>query len=219
MNYSKYDAVVFDCDGVMFDTTKANTAYYNHILEHFGKPGMTPDQFAYTHMHTVDESLAHLFNDETERAAAFAFRSQMSYLPFLQFMKIEPDLISLLAFLRPEVRTAIATNRSDTMQRVLHSNGLTDAFDLVVTALDVVKPKPYPDQLNKILSYFKLKPEQAVYIGDSELDAAAAGAAGMPFAAFANRKLDAQYHISRLRQVKDILDGTVTGSSCRRQAE
>ena len=211
MSSSSFGAVIFDCDGVMFDTTKANTAYYNHILEHFGKPAMTPDQFDYTHMHTVDEALAHLFDEETERAAAFAFRSQMSYLPFLQFMKIEPDLISLLTFLRPKVRTAIATNRSDTMQRVLHSNGLAEAFDLVVTALDVVKPKPYPDQLNKILSHFKLKPEQAVYIGDSELDAAAAAAAGVPFAAFANRKLDAQYHISRLRQVKDILDGTVTG--------
>lgn len=219
MNDLKYDAVVFDCDGVMFDTTKANTAYYNHILAHFGKPLMTPEQFAYTHMHTVDESLAHLFDDDAEYAAAIAFRNQMSYLPFLRFMEIEPDLISLLAFLRPAVRTAIATNRTDTMQGVLQSNGLTDAFDLVVTALDVTKPKPYPDQLHKILSHFNLKPARAVFIGDSELDATAAGAAGVPFAAYANRKLDAQYHISRLRQVKDILDGTASGAVFRRQVE
>ncbi len=206
MNSSRFEAVIFDCDGVMFDTTKANTAYYNHILDHFGKPEMTPEQFAYAHMHTVDEALVHLFGDEAERAAAFAFRSQMSYLPFLRFMRIEPDLMSLLAYLRPAFRTAIATNRTDTMQRVLQSNDLTAAFDLVVTALDVAKPKPYPDQLNKILTHFNLKPKQAVYIGDSEVDAAAADAAGVPFAAYANRKLDARYHISRLRQVKDILN-------------
>ena len=30
--------VAFDCDGVMFDTTKANIAYYNQILDHFDRP-------------------------------------------------------------------------------------------------------------------------------------------------------------------------------------
>ena len=210
MNSFRFEAVVFDCDGVMFDTTQANTAYYNQILKRFGKPEMTSDQFAYTHMHTVDESLAHLFEDDIERTEAMAFRTQMSYLPFLQFMKIEPDLVSLLAIIRPGVRTAIATNRTDTMQRVLQSHGLSEAFDLVVTALDVAKPKPHPEQLTKILSHFKLQPEQALYIGDSEVDASAAGAAGVPFAAYSNRKLKAQYYISRLRQGRDILDGTAT---------
>lgn len=206
MFFSRFKAVIFDCDGVMFDTTKANTAYYNHILQHFGKPGMTPEQFAYTHMHTVDESLVHLFKDETEHVAALEYRNQMSYHPFLRLMEIEPDLISLLEFIRPEIRTAIATNRTDTMQRVLKSNGLMDAFDLVVTALDVEKPKPFPDQLIKILAHFNLNTKQVLYIGDSQVDEAAAGAAGVPFAAYANRNLNAQYHINRLGQVKEILN-------------
>ena len=50
--------VVFDCDGVMFDTANSNMAYYNHLLQQFGRPTMTQAQFAYTHMHTVDEALA-----------------------------------------------------------------------------------------------------------------------------------------------------------------
>jgi beta-phosphoglucomutase-like phosphatase (HAD superfamily) len=50
--------VIFDCDGVMFDTVKANTAYYNSVLRHFGKPDMTPEQFAYSHMHTADDAMA-----------------------------------------------------------------------------------------------------------------------------------------------------------------
>jgi HAD superfamily hydrolase (TIGR01549 family) len=190
----------------MFDTTEANMAYYNHILEHFGKPNMTPAQFSYTHMHTVDEAIAHLFTNETECAAALAYRNKMSYLPFLKFMEIEPDLVSLLEYLRPEIRTAIATNRTDTMRRVLQTNGLNNAFDLVVTALDVSNPKPYPDQLNKILAHFRLTPEQVIYIGDSEVDEAASAAAGVPFVAYANRRLVAEYHISRLREVKDIIN-------------
>ena len=48
---SIFEAVIFDCDGVMFDTTEANMAYYNHILKHFGKPSMTPEQYLYAYAH------------------------------------------------------------------------------------------------------------------------------------------------------------------------
>ncbi|MGB5424190.1 MAG: HAD-IA family hydrolase [Desulfobacterales bacterium] len=200
-------AVVFDCDGVMFDTVKANTAYYDHILRHFSKPDMTPEQFAYTHMHTVDQALAYLFDDAAQLAQARDFRKQMSYLPFLQFMEIEPGLKPLLRHLKPRYHTAVATNRTDTMNRVLRNHGLEDAFDLVVTALDVANPKPHPDQLNKILDHFALAPDQIIFIGDSELDAAAARAAGVAFVAYANQGLSADFHIERLRQVEDILNG------------
>jgi len=198
-------AVVFDCDGVMFDTRRANTAYYNHILKHFRQPEMTPGQFDYVHMHTVDQSIAFLFPEESMREQAFAYRRQMSYLPFLDYMEIEPDLLALLAELRPRYKTAIATNRTDTMNRVLERHGLKALFDLVVTALDVENPKPHPDQLTKILEAFDLKARQAIYIGDSELDQKAARAAGTWFIAFANPHLEADYHIRRLGEIRQVL--------------
>ena len=46
--------VGFDCDGVLFDTKQANRAYYNRILNHFGKTAMTDEQFTFIHMHTLD---------------------------------------------------------------------------------------------------------------------------------------------------------------------
>ena len=207
VGHEEVKAVVFDCDGVMFNTVKANTAYYDHILRHFGKSDMTPEQFAYIHMHTVDEALAYLFDDAAQLAQARDFRKQMSYLPFLQFMEIEPGLKPLLRRLKPRYHTAVATNRTDTMNRVLRGHDLEDAFDLVVTALDVASPKPHPDQLNKILDHFALTPEQAIFIGDSELDATAARAAGVVFVAYANRRLAADFHIEHLLQVEDILNG------------
>jgi phosphoglycolate phosphatase-like HAD superfamily hydrolase len=197
--------VIFDCDGVMFDTSNANTQYYNHILSHFGKPQMTPEQFAFSHMHTVDQALAHLFDDAAELAAATDYRKQMSYLPFLAYMQIEPDLKPLLKRIRPRCKTAIATNRTDTMNRVLENHGLKPLFDLVVTALDVRHPKPQPDQLVKILAHFACQPRQALYVGDSELDQKAAGAAGVPFVAYANRSLAADHHVSRLGEIAALL--------------
>ena len=198
--------VAFDCDGVMFDTTKANIAYYNNILEHFGRPAMTPEQFAYCHMHTVDESILHLFNDSDSYRAAQAYRKSMSYRPFLKYMEMEPYLKSLLDRLRPKYKTAVATNRSDTMDRVLSEHGLTESFDLVVSSSDVDRPKPYPDPLIKILKHFGIAPYQSIYVGDSKLDQIAAKLADIPFVAFKNRSLAADYHIERLQEIEEILE-------------
>ena len=75
--------VVFDCDGVMFDTTRANTAFYNRILDHLGRPAMTDEQVRYMQMHTVFESLSHLLDrDPFLLESASAFRAQMDYAPF-----------------------------------------------------------------------------------------------------------------------------------------
>jgi len=197
--------VAFDCDGVLFDTEKANMAYYNQVLNHFDLPAMTKEQFVFTQMNTVDRSLAYLFEDKTTLEAAQTFRKNMSYIPFLKFMEIEPYLKPMLEKLRPVFKTAIATNRTDTMDRVLIEHNLTEFFDLVITASDVNRPKPDPEPLVKILEYFGLEPRQMIYIGDSELDELAAKAAGVPMVAYKNTFLSADFHIESLKELENIL--------------
>jgi phosphoglycolate phosphatase len=197
--------VAFDCDGVMFDSSSANRAYYNHLLTHLRLPVMTKAQFDYTHMYTVDQSLAFLIQDPATLALAHQYRRQMSYLPFIEHMTPEPHLTALLDKLRPGRKTAIATNRTDTMERVLQVHHLEDQFDLVITALDVPHPKPHPDQLLVILKHFGIQPGQMLFIGDSSLDAEAAHAAQVPFVAYANPDLTAHAHIESLQQVEILL--------------
>jgi phosphoglycolate phosphatase len=197
--------VAFDCDGVMFDTLHANMSYYNKILEHFGRPAMTPEQLAYSHMHTADQSIAKLFEDEHSFKAAQAYRKKMSYVPFLKYMTIEPDLKPLIQKLRPKYKTAVATNRSDTMDRVISEHGLEGYFDLIVSACDVERPKPYPDPLIKILEYFEIDPHHLIYIGDSEVDEKAAHTAGVPFVAYKNPTLTAALQINRLGELENLL--------------
>jgi len=198
--------VAFDCDGVMFDTKKANMAYYNEILQHFGRPNLTSDQFAYCHSHTADQSIAYLFKDDKSFMAAQDYRQRISYIPFLKYMVLEPYLKPLLEKLRPRYKTAIATNRSDTMDHVLGEHGLEAYFDLVVSSNDVDRPKPYPDPLIKIIEHFEIESYNTLYVGDSELDEMAAKAAGVPFVAYQNRSLSADFHIKSLKEIAQILD-------------
>lgn len=199
-----YIVVAFDCDGVMFDTTEANKAYYNAVLAAFAKPPLTPEQFAFSHSHTVHESLRYLFDDAATRARADAFRRQMDYQPFINAMQIEPHLRRLLQALQPNCKTAVATNRTDSMPRVMEVFQLAELFDLVVTASDVTHAKPAPDMLIKILNHFKVQPHEMLYIGDSDLDQQAADAAGIPFAAYNNSSLQATFHLQSLADLSTI---------------
>lgn len=199
-------AVTFDCDGVMFDTAQANRYYYSHILQHFGRPAVTDEQFAFVHMHTVDESMAFLFPAETDLAEAYEFRKTMDYGQYLEYFTVEPHLVSLLEKLRPQIKTSIATNRTDAMNRLLASFNLDGHFDLVVTSSDVLHPKPHPEALFKVLKYFDLEPFQTIYIGDSQVDEMAAQAAAIPMVAYRNRELSAEYHIDTLKELEELLN-------------
>jgi HAD superfamily hydrolase (TIGR01549 family) len=199
--------VAFDCDGVMFESKGANTAYYNEILEYFHLPAMTPEQLDYAHMHTSDSVLAHFFKDEQMLSAAQDYQQKMEYRKFIRFMTMEPDLKPLLKWLKPNYKTAIATNRTYTMDWVLAEFGLDADFDFVVSAKDVLRPKPDPEPLIKILSHFNVQPDEALYVGDSTLDELAAKAAGIPLVAYGNPSLSAAYHIRSLKELRAILDG------------
>ncbi len=189
----------------MFDSQEANRAYYNHLLDHFHLPAMTPEQLAYAHMHTVSESLAYLIRDEATRDAAHSYRKHLGYLPFLKHMEMEPGLVPLLEALRPRFKTAVATNRTDTMARVLSDNHIDHLFDLVVCALDVQFPKPHPEALVKVVDHFSVSPAEVAYVGDSSVDEMAAKAAGIPFIAYRNPDLVADHHIRDLSEVADLL--------------
>ncbi len=205
MNPDNIKIVAFDCDGVMFDTAEANRTYYNRILNYFNQPPLRDEQFAYTHMHTVDASLDYILTDKVIREKADEIRKTLNYSSLIPFMKIEPGLITLLNKLRPRYKTAIATNRSDTMDQVIQEHGLDGCFDLIISARDVARPKPFPDPLIKIMNHFSVFPGNILYIGDSELDEKASKAAGVPFVAYNNPALSAEMHINRLSEIEILL--------------
>ncbi len=202
---STYKVIAFDCDGVLFDTAESNRAYYNAIRKQLGMPDMTEEEFHFAHMHTVKETLAYLFKDPGAFQKAAAVKAQLSYTPFVAAMKMEPTLIPLLKKLRPAYKTAVATNRSDSMPTLLREHDIAPYFDLIVSASDVARPKPHPDQLLRLLDYFNVSPHEMLYVGDSKVDEAAANSAQVPLAAYDNRSLSAAYHIRSLKEIEGIL--------------
>lgn len=202
---SQLKIVIFDCDGVMFDSKDANKHYYNHILEKLGRPPMDEKELEYVHMHHVVDSISHIFRHYPEDLEkADEYRLGLDYTPYLQYMIMEPDLPEFLDFLKPSHKTAISTNRASTMPAVLQLFNLKDRFDKVVTSLDVERSKPHPEALRKILDHFDLTVNEAVYIGDSIVDREHTAGIGMRLIAFKNPDLPAEYHVGSFMEITKL---------------
>jgi HAD superfamily hydrolase (TIGR01509 family) len=81
-----------------------------------------------------------------------------------------PDTLSTLKALRSaQVKTVVVTNRAKAPYAV-ESAGLNGFIDAVVGADQVAHPKPDPEPILKALSLVGAEPDEAVYLGDSEVD-------------------------------------------------
>jgi HAD superfamily hydrolase (TIGR01509 family) len=75
------------------------------------------------------------------------------------------------------------------MKYIMEKFNLWPYFEMVVTALDVEHPKPHPESVEKIIEAFRLKKEEAVFVGDSVVDKQTAESSGVRFIAYKNREI------------------------------
>jgi len=197
--------IVFDCDGVLFDSKEANVRFYSHILDHIGCPPVRPDQHEFIHMYPVKESLRYLLKDEDKYEQAWRYCQKMDFHAFHSYLHQEPGIIELLQLAKASYRVALATNRTVSTHEVLAQFNLDKYFDLVVSALDVQFPKPHPESMERIINTFSVTPREILYVGDSAVDEALALATGVYFAAYKNPRLKAHLHVSHFRDLHALL--------------
>ena len=206
MDISNLKAVVFDCDGVMFDTAMANRKFYNEVLQNFNKPLLNDEQFINVHMMTINDAINYLFQEMDDLTIIYDHIKNIEYQKFIKHMIMEQGLKELLTKLKNNgfIR-GIATNRSNTMEKVLAEFNLEEYFEVVVTAAIVKKPKPDPEQLFLIMEKFDLQPDEIFFIGDSDYDRQAAFSAKVWFSAFKSPGLTADFNVDSMGEITRIL--------------
>jgi HAD superfamily hydrolase (TIGR01509 family) len=200
--------VIYDCDGVLFDSIEANRRLYNHICGAMGRALLTDEELQYCHTHTVFESLHYLFSDDdaAEKKALAFLKNQVDLKQFVEHLIMEPHVLQVLETLRQKkIVTAISTNRTTSMKHVMERFGLWAYFDMVVTALDVERPKPDKESVERILTAFGLASEEVLFVGDSEVDKQAAEASGVRFVAYKTRHLSDDAFINDHRALLNLL--------------
>jgi phosphoglycolate phosphatase len=206
----KTRCVIFDCDGVLFDSLEANTKLYNRLCALVGRAPLEQKEMKYVHTHTVYQALHFIFGkDDVLEKKALELLKQVDLRDYIVYLKMEPHLLQTLGRLKEKgIIRVVNTNRTTSMKHVMDRFDLWPFFDMVVTALDVQNPKPHPESVEKILQAFNLKREDALFVGDSDLDQQAAASAGIKFVAYKNKDLQSDAYIEdHLELFNVISDG------------
>jgi HAD superfamily hydrolase (TIGR01509 family) len=189
----KIRCVIYDCDGVLFDSFEANTRLYNDLCARVGRGPLREEEMRYVHTHTVFEAIHFIFGkeDEMEKKALEMLRlKQIDLREYIVYLKMEPHLLQALEKLKEKgILRAVNTNRTTSMKYIIEKYDLWPYFEMVVTALDVKNPKPHPESIEKILQEFNLNKKEAVFIGDSDVDQQTAKSSGIKFIAYKNKDI------------------------------
>jgi phosphoglycolate phosphatase len=193
----KIRCVIYDCDGVLFDSIEANKKLYNDLCTLVGRASLNEEEVKYVHTHTVYETIHLIFGqDNGLEKKALEMLKQIDLRDYIVYLKMEPYLFQILNLLKANgIIRVINTNRTTSMKHIMERFGLWPFFDMVVTALDVQNPKPNPESIEKILQRFRLNKEEAVFVGDSEVDQQTAESSGVRFIAYKNKEIASDAYI------------------------
>lgn len=203
----KIRCVIYDCDGVLFDSIEANKKLYNDLCALVGRSPLSEEEVKYVHMHTVYETIRLIFGKENAlEKKALELLKGIDWRDYITYLRMEPYLLQILNLLKTNgILRVINTNRTTSMKYIMEHFHLWPFFDMVVTALDVKNPKPHPESIEKILQSLNLKKEEAVFVGDSEVDQQTAKSSGIRFVAYKNREIANDAYLDDHLDLLDLL--------------
>lgn len=182
---TKVKAVLFDMDGLMFDTESIYYRSNQTTADSIGMPFDYPfyerfigtsekDFFAAIRLEQKDETLVDQFIENSKLDIERALLKEA--LPQKKGLK---DLLDYLKEKNIEMVVASSTERS-MVEKLLNNAGLTDYFTGIVGGDEVENSKPDPAIFIKALEATSAKTEEALVLEDSLNGIRAAHTAGIP---------------------------------------
>ncbi len=177
----RYQAVVFDWDGTLVDSTPLIAEAILRAAADIGVP--VPDRAQASHVIGLGlaDALARVVPDlPRERIAEFAARYHAHFRAGEDRIRFFDGAVGLLDDLqRRGVQLAVATGKSRAgLARALQAAGLEAHFSAVRCA-DQTHPKPHPAMLQELSEELAVAPGAMLMIGDTSHDLQMAAAAGV----------------------------------------
>jgi phosphoglycolate phosphatase len=178
------DTVIFDMDGTVLDTLDDLTVSVNYVLEKYGMPGHTRDEYrkffgngiryalscavtAGTGEGVIDEMLP-LFKEHYNEHCLDRTRPYDGILELMKRLKV-------IGY-----KMAIVSNKIDSAVKELNNRFFSEYVDVAIGEKAGIMRKPAPDTVIAALKELGSRNENAVYVGDSEVDYQTACNAELP---------------------------------------
>lgn len=215
----RYDTVIFDLDGTLMDTLEDLADAVNEILRRHSYPVRTIQHVRRIVGNGLKQTLTLCLPEGTaqeeidrllpEFAAYYQAHCQIKTKPY---NGVEDTLRELCA---RGYKLAIVSNKRDEAVKTLNRECFEAYVKVAIGENESagIRKKPAPDTVYQALKELGSRKEQAVYVGDSEVDKKTADNAGLPCISvdwgFRDReeleKLEPAYLISRPEELLEIL--------------
>lgn len=183
MAEKKYQAVVFDLDGTLLNTLEDLQDSVNYGLRKYGMEERTLEQIRRSVGNGVQRLLELSVPEGTTQEMfekVFAAFKEYYAIHCNDKTDLYPGIRKLLAELKEKgFQMAIVSNKLQEGVDVLYEQYFKDYITVAIGAGDGIRKKPAPDTVMEVLRVMELSKEQAVYVGDSEVDIATAVNSGM----------------------------------------
>lgn len=181
---NNYKTAIFDLDGTLLDTLEDLAASVNAALEKNGKPVRSLSEVK----SFVGNGIRRLIERAVPAGTSLAETEQI-FADFKEYYakhcndKTKPysGLVELLEKLSLEgYQLAIVSNKADNAVKLLNQIYFEKFITTAIGERAGIRKKPAPDTVLEALEELKVSKEDAVYIGDSEVDIQTAENAGLP---------------------------------------
>ena len=185
---SRFDLVIFDCDGILVDSERLSVRLDVELLGQLGWP-LTDEEIVEKWVGRTEAAMraeieTHLGRDIGPEWDAFSQRYIQAFADELEAVAGVAEAVD--AIQAEGVATCVASSGDlAKIRRNLAKTGLADRFgDRLFSAADVVHGKPAPDLFLHAADVMGAAPERTAVIEDSAHGVAAGVAAGMSVFAY-----------------------------------
>lgn len=180
---SQYDTIIFDLDGTLLNTLEDLTDACNYVLEKYHYSKRTIEEIRSFVGNGIRRLLELAIPGGLENPAFEEMYESFSVYYMEHCMdktKPYPQIQELLTELKKqEYKMAIVSNKSDAAVKELRGIFFAKAITISIGESKGVRKKPAPDTALQALKELGAAKENALYVGDSEVDYQTAQNAGM----------------------------------------
>ncbi|MGB5220783.1 MAG: HAD-IA family hydrolase [Polyangiales bacterium] len=189
---------LFDLDGTLLDSIELILTSFHHTSRiHLGRE--LPDEYWLAGVGTpLRTALSRVADSEEELDTLLETYRSFNLDHHDQMARPYPGVVEVVRKLHQDgAKLALVTSKLSTgANRGLRLLDLEEEFAVRICADDVVNGKPHPEPVLKALAALDARPEEALFIGDSDHDIESGRAAGVATVAvswgpFAREKLEA----------------------------
>lgn len=177
-------AIIFDLDGTLLDTLEDLKNAVNAALEHYKMPRRSLDEVRSFVGNGLRNLMIRAVPDGEENPK---FEEALSFLKDYYAVHCKdntgpyPGIMEMLDELKERgITMAIVSNKIDSAVKELDKEYFDGYMSAAIGEMEGIARKPAPDTVLKALEECNLKPEDAIYVGDSDVDIATAKNTGIP---------------------------------------